>query len=80
MADLLLSLFTAAPAWMIYAIAGAIGFLGVYVKGRSDGKDAEKIRQIEVNSAAKNIADEIDAAVAGREPVKNRERLSKWSR
>jgi len=80
MVELILSLVAGAPSWLLYVIAGALGVLGVYFKGRSDGKGLEKSRQTEANTAAKSIADEIDAAVAGREPAKNRERLSKWSR
>ncbi|MBQ0707832.1 hypothetical protein [Ochrobactrum sp. AP1BH01-1] len=80
MVELILSLVGGAPAWLIYVIAGAFGVLGVYFKGRSDGKGVEKSRQTEANTSAKSFADEIDAAVAGREPQTNRERLSKWSR
>lgn len=80
MVELILSLVAGAPAWLIYVIAGALGVLGVYFKGRSDGKGVEKFRQTEANTTAKSVADEIDAAVAGREPQTNRERLSKWSR
>lgn len=80
MVELILSRVAGAPSWLLYVIAGALSVLGVYFKGRSDGKGLEKSRQTEANTAAKSIADEIDAAVAGREPQTNRERLSKWSR
>lgn len=80
MVEVLFSLIAGAPAWLIYVIVGAFGVLGVYFKGRRDGKGVEKSRQTEANTAARSIADEIDAAIAGREPQQNRERLSKWSR
>lgn len=80
MVELILSLVAGAPAWLIYVIAGIVGVFGIYFKGRSDGKGVEKSRQAEANTAAKSIADEIDAAVAGRDADTNRERLSKWSR
>nr|WP_313022829.1 hypothetical protein [Brucella intermedia] len=80
MLEAIIGLIAASNGWVAYiglAIAGAIG---LYFKGRADGKGAEKTRQNDENSAARSIADEIDAAVAGRGPQKNRERLSKWSR
>nr|DAF66347.1 MAG TPA: hypothetical protein [Caudoviricetes sp.] len=80
MVELILSLVAGAPSWLIYAIAGIVGVFGIYFKGRSDGKGVEKSRQSEANTAAKSVADEIDAAVAGRNADTNRERLSKWSR
>lgn len=80
MVELIFSLVAGAPAWLIYVIAGAFGVLGVYFKGRSDGKGVEKSRQSEANTAAKSLADEIEAAIAGRDAETNRERLSKWSR
>lgn len=80
MLEAILGLIVASNGWVAYIGLAIAGALGLYLKGRADGKGAEKTRQNDENSAARSIADEIDAAVAGRDPQRNRERLSKWSR
>lgn len=80
MLEAILTLFAAAPSWLT-TLAWAVGAaVLVYLKGRNDGRGVEKVRQSEESAAAKTATDEIDAAVAGRDPDTNRERLSKWSR
>ncbi|SCD24312.1 hypothetical protein [Brucella inopinata] len=80
MLEAIFSLVAASNGWVAYIALAIAGALGLYLKGRVDGKGVEKARQQEQNAGARSVADEIDAAVAGREPQKNRERLSKWSR
>ncbi|MFI3904868.1 hypothetical protein [Ochrobactrum sp. S1502_03] len=80
MLEAIFALVAASNGWVAYIALAIAGALGLYLKGRADGKGVEKTRQKDENSAARSVADEIDAAVAGREPQQNRGRLSKWSR
>lgn len=80
MLEAVLTLISASNGWVAYIGLAIAGAFGLYLKGRSDGKGMEKTRQKDESVAARSVADEIDAAVAGREPAKNRERLGKWSR
>lgn len=80
MLEAILTLISASNGWVAYIALAIAGAFGLYLKGRSDGKGVEKAKQTDESAAARSVADEIDAAVAGREPAKNRERLSKWSR
>ncbi len=80
MLEAILGLIAASNGWVAYIGLALAGALGLYLKGRADGKGAEKTRQNDENSAARSVADEIDAAVSGRDAQTNRERLSKWSR
>lgn len=80
MLEAIFALVAASNGWVAYIALAVAGAFGLYLKGRSDGKGVEKTRQTEANAAAKGIADEIDAAIAGRDAETNRERLSKWSR
>lgn len=80
MLEAIFALVAASNGWVAYIALAIAGAFGLYLKGRSDGKGVEKSRQQEESARARSVADEIDAAVAGREPQKNRERLSKWSR
>ncbi|QGA58123.1 hypothetical protein [Brucella sp. 2280] len=80
MLEAIIGLIAAAPSWLT-TLAWAVGAAAlIYFKGRNDGKGVERSRQSEENSAARSVADEIDAAVAGRDVETNRERLSKWSK
>ncbi|PJR87877.1 hypothetical protein CN878_19500 [Ochrobactrum sp. 695/2009] len=76
----MIGLIAASNGWVAYIALAIAGALGLYLKDRADGKSAEKTRQKDESSAARSVADEIDAAIAGREADTNRERLSKWSR
>lgn len=80
MLEAIISLIAASNGWVAYIALAIAGAFGLYLKGRADGKGVEKQRQQEESAGARSIADEIDAAVAGRDAATNRERLSKWSR
>ncbi|MEN5103761.1 MULTISPECIES: hypothetical protein [Brucella] len=80
MLEAIIGFIAASNGWVAYIGLAIAGALGLYLKGRADGKGAEKTRQKDENSAARSVADEIDAAIAGRDAEENRERLSKWSR
>lgn len=61
----------------VYAILTAlIGAALLYA--RKTGKDAVKNEQAREEAKARDVADEIDDAVAGRDPTSNRERLKTW--
>ncbi len=80
MLEAIIGLIAASNGWVAYIGLAIAGALGLYLKGRADGKGAEKTRQTDENSAVRSVADEIDAAIAGRDAETNRERLSKWSK
>lgn len=65
-------------------LLGALGMIGIgiaaYFKGRNSGVDTEKAKQAASEIRARDIADEIDDAVAGRDPSSNRERMKSWKR
>ena len=59
-------------------IVGAIGLaLGAF-RWRASIVKAERARVAKQEAKARTIADDIDDAVAGREPAKNREELKRW--
>jgi hypothetical protein len=80
MLEAIITLISASNGWVAYIGLAIAGALGLYLKGRADGKGAEQSRQKDGSAEARSVADEIDAAVAGRDAQTNRERLSKWSR
>ncbi|HWT63971.1 MAG TPA: hypothetical protein VN150_15455 [Ochrobactrum sp.] len=80
MLEAIFALVAASNGWGAYIVLAIAGAFGVYLKGRSDGKGVEKGRQQEESASARSVADEIDAAIAGRDAKTNRKRLSKWSR
>lgn len=80
MVELIGALISASNGWLIYILAFLAGVMGVYFKGRSDGKTVEKQRIDELESKAKDISNEVDSEVSSRAPSENRERLSKWVR
>lgn len=61
-------------------IAGVLGALGFGYQQRRAGAKAEKAKAAEKDLKARNTADDIDDAVAGRAPSENRERLGKWAK
>lgn len=64
----------------ILAILGGIVIaIGALFKGRIDGAAKERAKRTEERLKARDIADDIDDAVAGRAPATNREELKKWS-
>jgi len=63
---------------LLYALGvTAVGAFLLWV--RSSGAKAERQKQADERAKARTVADEIDDAVAGRAPAKNREELKKWS-
>lgn len=77
---------TALIAWVlgnptiIAIVAGVLGALGLGIQQRRAGAKAEKAKAAERDLKARNTADEIDDAVAGRAPSENRDRLAKWGK
>ena len=61
----------------LYAL-GAVVVAGFLAWVRRSGVKAERARVAKQEAKARTIADEIDDAVAGREPAKNREELKRW--
>lgn len=78
MTALLLS-FISNPT-IIAILAGVVGAIGWGFKQRLAGAKAERAKQAASEAKARDVADEIDDAVAGRTPEENRERLRKWSK
>lgn len=74
MTALILSLFSKGTLYMVAAAAVA-GFLAWF---RNSTVKAERARVAKQEAKARTIADDIDDAVAGREPAKNREELKRW--
>jgi hypothetical protein len=75
-------LFSLLPGGGLLAVLGgaALAVTAAYAKGRLSGRRSERDRQAREEWKARDMADEIDDAVAGRSPGENRERLSRWSR
>jgi hypothetical protein len=63
-----------------FVIPAALGLLGWGVAQRRSGAAKERAKQAASEKRARDIADEIDDAIAGRDPVDNRTRLRRWSR
>lgn len=66
-----------------YLLAGLIGVVSVIIamfKGRVDGAAKEREKRLKQDAKARDVADEIDDAVAGRTATENRKRLSRWAK
>jgi uncharacterized membrane protein YdjX (TVP38/TMEM64 family) len=64
---------------ILYLLGGAvITALISYMRGRVTGAKLERADQLAKEAKARDVADEIDDAVAGRSPGENRERLKQW--
>ena len=61
-----------------YLAAAAAALFGLF-KWRSSIIKAERAKQAASEAKARDVADEIDDAVAGRSPDENRGRLKGWS-
>jgi hypothetical protein len=68
--------FIFGPGGIYTVLIGLIGAALLYA--RKTGKDAVKNEQARAEAKARDVADEIDDAVAGRDPTSNRERLKSW--
>jgi len=62
-----------------YLIGGA-GVLLALWKARQSGVKAERAKRAAEELKARDIADEIDDAIAGRSPASNRDELKKWAK
>jgi hypothetical protein len=80
MADLIATLLSGGTSWLIGAGGIVALVLGIFFKGRSSGKAAEKAQQAEARLRSITEAQKVEDAIAGRLPDENRKRLSKWSR
>lgn len=69
------------PDSILYALGAAVvvAFIA-FMKGRLSGAERERNKQAASEAKARDIADEIDDAIAGRDPGKNRKDLKSWSR
>lgn len=54
--------------------------LGVWLHGRRKGRQSAEARQERRDRKARETADEIDDAIAGRDAGDNRKRLGRWAR
>lgn len=61
-------------------IAGALAIIGLYAKARRAGAKAERAEQAQADAKARDVADDIEQAVAGNGPAKNRKELARWGR
>mgnify|MGYP006198139693 CR=1 FL=1 len=59
-------------------IAAAVGFLGWGIYRERKGAAKERAKQAASEAKARDVADEIDDAVAGRSPDENRKELKSW--
>lgn len=88
MLDMILSLFTGGGGGYIAAIVAAVvGFIGLYAKGRSDGKAKAENKALKNTIAAKNAqlemnreATKIEREVVGLDDQAARKEAEKWSR
>lgn len=73
-------------AWRYLGTKGALALLaaivtaGAYRHGRKEREHEEAVRKAQEQLLARRISDDIDDAIAGRAPAKNREGLKQWSR
>lgn len=65
--------------WLLGGLGALVFGLIAMFKGRADGAAKEREKQLTRDAKARDTADEIDDAVAGRTAAENRKRLSKWA-
>ncbi len=66
--------------YLLAALVGVVSVIIALFKGRVDGAAKERAKQLSRDAKARDTADEIDDAVAGRTAAENKDRLSKWAR
>lgn len=76
--DLLFSLIDV--KWLLGGLGALVFGLIAMFKGRADGAAKEREKQLRKDAKARDMADEIEDAVAGRTAEQNRKRLSRWAR
>ena len=79
----LLSLFGGSASglvgYLLTGLAAIVGLLITFLLGTLRGAGKEREKQLTKDAKARDTADEIDDAVAGRTAAENRKRLSKWA-
>lgn len=65
--------------YLLTGLAALVGILITFFFGRVSGAGKEREKQLTKDAKARDTADEIDDAVAGRTAAENRKRLSKWA-
>jgi len=75
----LLSLLTQNPT-VIGVFVAFLAIVAALFKGRIDGAAKERAKRTEERLKARDIADDIDDAVAGRPAASNREELKRWGK
>lgn len=66
--------------WLLGGLGAVVFGLIAMFKGRADGAAKERAKQLQRDAKARDVADEIDDAVAGRTAAENRKRLSRWAK
>lgn len=61
-------------------ILGAIGLVATFFYARHGGAASERAKQAKAELRARETADEVEDAIAGRSAGENRERLRTWAR
>lgn len=78
MLALLLSLL--ANPTVLAVLAGLGGILFAFIKGDRRGAARERQKHAQDRLKAREVADDIEDAIAGRSPDENRKKLKRWSR
>ena len=65
--------------YLMTGLAALVGLLITFLLGTLRGAGKEREKQLTRDAKARDTADEIDDAVAGRTAAENRKRLSKWA-
>lgn len=66
--------------YLLTGLAALVGLLITFLLGTLRGAGKEREKQLTKDAKARDTADEIDDAVAGRTAAENKGRLSKWAR
>lgn len=77
MTTLLAFLATAAGKWIVGALGVVIAILAAWLKGRLSGAKAERAKQAEQETAARDIRDEVQNDIGAMPADKVREELAK---
>lgn len=66
--------------WIVAGVSALAVLIGIYFKGKGDGKADERLKAIEERQRARDIADEIDQDIGLLTPEQQREALKRWDR
>jgi hypothetical protein len=64
--------------YLVAAIVGLLGFIGVYARGVLVGAARERAKDAALEALARDVADEVDNDLGAVPPVVQREELKKW--